>query len=53
MNGLGGDLTLPNGQSDNTATVTETRQQMTLNFDFGVTGSTRCSDSTATLDWSR
>ena len=38
MNGLGGDLTLPNGQSDNTATVTETRQQMTLNFDFGVTG---------------
>jgi autotransporter-associated beta strand protein len=38
MNGLGGDLTLPNGQSDNTATVAETRQQMTLNFDFGVTG---------------
>ncbi len=38
MNGLGGDLTLPNGQSDNTATVAETRQQMTLSFDFGVTG---------------
>ena len=37
-NGLGGDLALPNGQSDNTATVAETRQQMTLNFDFGITG---------------
>ncbi|MEX0612224.1 MAG: autotransporter-associated beta strand repeat-containing protein, partial [Pirellulales bacterium] len=36
MNGLGGDLALPNGQSDNTATVAETRQQMTLSFDFGV-----------------
>jgi autotransporter-associated beta strand protein len=38
MNGMGGDLTLPNGQSDNTATAAETRQQMTLSFDFGVTG---------------
>ncbi|HEX3600077.1 MAG TPA: autotransporter-associated beta strand repeat-containing protein [Lacipirellulaceae bacterium] len=38
MNGLGGNLTLPNGQSDNTATVADTRQQMTLNFDFGITG---------------
>ncbi len=38
MNGLGGDLALPNGQSDNTTTVAETRQQMMLSFDFGVTG---------------
>ncbi len=38
MNGLGGNLTLPNGQSDNTATVADTRQQMTLDFDFGITG---------------
>ena len=38
MNGLGGNLSLPSGQSDNTATVAETRQQMTLNFDFGITG---------------
>ena len=38
MNGLGGNLSLPNGQSDNTATVAETRQQMTLNLDFGITG---------------
>ncbi len=37
-NGLGGDLTLPSGASDNTGTVAETRQQMTLSFDFGVTG---------------
>src|SRR4029078_9984068 len=37
-NGLGGDLRLPDGSTDNTATVAETRQQMTLNFDFGVTG---------------
>jgi autotransporter-associated beta strand protein len=35
MNGLGGDLTLPNGQSDNTATVAETTQQITLDFDMG------------------
>lgn len=38
MNGLGGNLTLPSGQSDNTATIAQTRQQMTLNFDFGITG---------------
>ncbi|HEX4414692.1 MAG TPA: autotransporter-associated beta strand repeat-containing protein, partial [Lacipirellulaceae bacterium] len=38
MNGLGGNLSLPSGQSDNTATVAQTRQQMTLNFDFGITG---------------
>src|SRR5436190_6730706 len=37
-NGLGGDLRLPDGATDNTATVAQTRQQMTLNFDFGVTG---------------
>jgi autotransporter-associated beta strand protein len=37
-NGLGGSLTLPNGSSDNTATVAQTQQTMTLNFDFGLTG---------------
>lgn len=39
-NGLGGDLTLPNGSSDNTATVAETQQQITLTFDFGASGVT-------------
>ncbi len=37
-NALGGDLRLPDGSTDNTATVAQTRQQMTLDFDFGVTG---------------
>src|SRR5436190_11639012 len=53
MNGLGGNLSLPNGQSDNTATVAETRQQMTLNFDFGVTGINsllRLNRNTGTVD---
>src|SRR4051812_33321361 len=52
-NGLGGDLALPNGQSDNTATVAETRQQMTLNFDFGITGINsllRLNRNTGTVD---
>jgi autotransporter-associated beta strand protein len=39
MNGLGGDLQIPNGQggtmSDNTATVAQTQQQITLDFDMG------------------
>jgi autotransporter-associated beta strand protein len=38
MNGLGGNLTLPNGQSDNTALVSETVQQITLGFNFGASG---------------
>jgi autotransporter-associated beta strand protein len=52
-NGLGGDLRLPDGSTDNTATVAQTRQQMTLNFDFGVTGINsllRLNRNTGTVD---
>jgi autotransporter-associated beta strand protein len=60
-NGLGGELTIPaptaenpnNVQSDNTATVAQTRQQMTLNFDFGITGINsllRLNRNTGTVD---
>ncbi len=37
-NGLGGDLTLPDGSSDNLSTAAQCRQQITLLFDFGTSG---------------
>ncbi len=37
-NGLGGDLRLPDGSSDNLTTAAQCQQQITLLFDFGTSG---------------